>query len=63
MFRLKSCFNFQQTHHIQTEQMPSLMPFSENKGNVNVGFTGEYAPKLKIEFYRSNESSQWDQEG
>ena len=41
----------------------SLMPFSENKGNVNVGFTGEYAPKLKIEFYRSNESSQWDQEG
>ena len=38
------------------------MCFSENKRNANVGFTWEYAPKLKIEFYRSNKLSRWDQE-
>ena len=38
------------------------MSFSECWGNVKVSFAGEYAPKLKNEFNRSNEPSLWDQE-
>ena len=56
--------------YISPYSLKAYIAFSQNKScllvnveeNVKVSFAGEYAPKLKNEFYISNDPSRWDQE-